>query len=215
MNNLDLSLYLVTDQGLSKGRSHEYIVEQAVKGGVTVVQLREKDISSREFYQLAKSLMTLLKPKGIPLIINDRLDIALAVDADGLHIGQSDIPYSVARKLLGKDKIIGLSVETIEQARMANSLDVDYIGLSPVFSTNTKLDINTPLELAGVKEVAGFTNHKTVAIGGINTENTGSVISCGADGVAVVSAIVSQDDPCRAAAELKTIIDKTKSLKLN
>lgn len=210
MNKFDLSLYLVTDQSLSKGRSLEYIVEEAVKGGVTIVQLREKDTSSREFYELAKSLMSLLKPLNIPLIINDRLDIALAVDADGLHIGQSDMPYPIARKLLGKDKIIGLSVESIEQAREANNLDVDYIGLSPVFSTNTKLDINTPLELSGIKEIASFTKHKTVAIGGINSLNTESVIVNGADGIAVVSAIVSQENPQEAALNLKTIIDKAR-----
>ncbi|MBI9053299.1 MAG: thiamine phosphate synthase [Bacteroidales bacterium] len=210
MNKFDLSLYLVTDQSLSKGRSHEYIVEEAVKGGVTMVQLREKDISSREFYELAKALKLVLKPLNIPLIINDRLDIALAVDADGLHIGQSDLPYSIARKLLGKDKIIGLSVETIEQAREVNNVDVDYIGLSPVFSTNTKLDINTPLELSGIKEIAGFTKHKTVAIGGINSLNAESVIASGADGIAVVSAIVSQENPQEAAFNLKTIIRKAR-----
>jgi thiamine-phosphate pyrophosphorylase len=154
--------------------------------------------------------MSLLKPLNIPLIINDRLDIALAVDADGLHIGQSDLPYPVARKLLGKDKIIGLSVETIKQAREANNVDVDYIGLSPVFSTNTKLDINTPLELSGVKEIASFTKHKTVAIGGINSLNTKSVIESGADGIAVVSAIVSQENPQEAASNLKAIIDNAK-----
>jgi len=208
MNNIDLSLYLVTDQGLSRGRSHEFIVTEAVKGGVTIVQLREKDISSREFYQLAKSLMSILKPLKIPLIINDRLDIALAVDADGLHIGQSDLPYSVARRIMGKDKIIGLSVETIEQAREANDLDVDYIGLSPVFSTNTKLDINTPLGLSGIQKIASFTNHKTVAIGGINSSNAQSIIASGADGIAVVSAIVSQDNPKEEASNLKEIVSK-------
>lgn len=209
-NEIDVSLYLVTDQKLSKGRSHEFIVAEAVKGGVTMVQLREKNISSREFYELAKSLRYILKPLHIPLIINDRLDIALAVDADGLHIGQSDLPYPIARKLLGSDKIIGLSVETIEQAREANKLDVDYIGLSPVFSTNTKLDINTPLELAGIKEIAGFTKHKTVAIGGINSLNAESVITSGADGIAVVSAIVAHENPQEAACNLKTIICRVK-----
>ena len=210
MKNFDISLYLVTDQGLSKGRTLEYIVEEAVKGGVTMVQLREKDISSREFYELAKSLMFILKPLSIPLIINDRLDIALAVNADGLHIGQGDLPYSIARKIMGKDKIIGLSVETIEQARDANSMDVDYIGLSPVFSTNTKLDINTPLGLSGVQEIAGFTKHKTVAIGGINSSNAESVIASGADGIAVVSAIVSHENPKEAAAILRSMIKKAK-----
>lgn len=210
MSDLDLSLYLVTDPGLSRGRSYEFMVEEAVKGGVTVVQLREKNLSSRKFYELAKSLTSLLKPMNIPLIINDRLDIALAVDADGLHIGQSDLPYHIARKLLGKDIIIGLSVETIEQAREANRLDVDYIGLSPVFSTNTKRDINRPLGLSGVKEIASFTKHKTVGIGGINNANAKSVIASGAHGVAVVSAIVSHDNPRKAASELKTIIDSAK-----
>jgi thiamine-phosphate pyrophosphorylase len=210
MKNLDLSLYLVTDQGLSKGRSHEFIVQEAIKGGVTIVQLREKDICSRDFYDLAKSLMSILKPLNIPLIINDRLDIALAVNADGLHIGQSDLPYHIARELLGKDKIIGLSVETIEQAREANCLDVDYIGLSPVFSTNTKLDINIPLGLSGIKEIASFTKHKTVAIGGINCSNAGDIIANGADGIAVVSAIVSHENPQKAASELKSIVAKAK-----
>ena len=113
MKDLDLSLYLVTDRSLSLNRPLEYIVEEAVKGGVTMVQLREKTCSSKEFYELAIRLKNCLKPFNIPLIINDRLDIALACDAEGLHIGQGDIPYDIARKLLGKDKIIGLSVENI------------------------------------------------------------------------------------------------------
>lgn len=210
MSKFDLSLYLVTDRSLSKGRSIEYIVEESVKGGVTIVQLREKNISTIEFYNIACSLKRLLAPHNIPLIINDRLDIAIASDADGLHIGQSDMPYEVVRKILGKDKIIGLSVETVEQAREANMLDVDYIGLSPVFSTNTKTDINTPLELEGIKEIASFTKHKTVAIGGINKANTSDIIKNGADGIAVVSAIISHDDPQSAAAELKTIVSAAK-----
>ncbi len=210
MNTFDLDLYLVTDPELSLGRSHEYIVSEAVKGGVTMVQLREKNITSRLFYQYAQSLMTLLKPLQIPLIINDRLDIALAVNADGLHIGQSDLPYSVARSLLGKDKIIGLSVETIEQARAANKLDVDYIGLSPVFSTQTKKDINTPLELEGVEEIMSFSKHPSVAIGGIHKGNAASIIQSGANGIAVVSAIVSQEDVQGAAKELRTIVNEAK-----
>lgn len=211
MNSFDLSLYLVTDRSLSKGRSIEHIVEEAVKGGVTIVQLREKNISTIEFYNIACSLKELLAPHNIPLIINDRLDIAIASNADGIHIGQSDMPYEVVRKILGKDKIIGLSVETIDQAREANKLDVDYIGLSPVFSTNTKTDINTPLELEGIKEIASFTKHKTVAIGGINKSNTGDIIKNGADGIAVVSAIVSNEDPRNAATELKSIINAARN----
>lgn len=206
----DLSLYLVTDGDLSKGRSHEFIVEQAVKGGVTLVQLREKNCSTREFYEIAKSLQSLLKPLHIPLIINDRLDIALAIDAAGLHIGQRDLPYAVVRKLLGNDKIIGLSVENMEQAQEAEKLDVDYIGLSPVFLTPTKQDANKPLGLAGIKAIAAFTTHKTVAIGGIKATNAATILAQGVDGIAVVSAIVSHENPQEAAANLKSIIAQTR-----
>lgn len=208
MNKCDVRLYLVTDRGLSRGRSHEYIVEEAVKGGVTMVQLREKDVSTREFYHLAKRLREILVPKGIPLIINDRLDIALAIDADGLHIGQSDLPYEEARRILGMDKIIGLSVENLDQARDANKLDVDYIGLSPVFATPTKTDTSKPLGLEGVEQISRITRHKTVGIGGINQKNAGDIIRSGADGIAVVSAIVASDDPAKAAAELKRKVTK-------
>ncbi|NWJ49259.1 MAG: thiamine phosphate synthase [Bacteroidetes bacterium] len=206
MDTFDLSLYLVTDQSLSKGRSVEWIVEQAVMGGVTMVQLREKNISTLDFLNKAIALKKLLSLYGIPLIINDRLDIALASDADGLHIGQSDMPYQIAREILGYDKIIGLSVETITQAEEANLLDVDYIGLSPVFSTNTKTDINTPLGLEGIATIASFSHHPMVAIGGINVENTPEIIKAGAHGVAVVSAIVSADNVKTAAQQLKRVI---------
>lgn len=210
MNKIDLSLYLVTDRELSRGRSVEEITEQAVKGGATVIQLREKDTPTLEFYNTACSLKRLLKPYGIPLIINDRLDIALAADADGIHIGQSDLPYETVRRILGKDKIIGLSVETMQQAKDANLLDVDYIGISPVFSTNTKKDIKQPFELEGIRKIASFTNHPTVAIGGINKNNTADIIKSGADGIAVVSAIVSADNPKDAARELRDIVDNAK-----
>lgn len=206
MDSFDLSLYLVTDDSLSKGRSVEWIVEQAVLGGVTMVQLREKNITTLDFLEKAIALKKILTPYGIPLIINDRLDIALAADADGLHIGQSDMPYAIAREMLGYDKIIGLSVETIEQAKDANLWDVDYIGLSPVFSTNTKTDINTPLGLEGIERIASFSRHPMVAIGGINVKNTPSILKAGAHGVAVVSAIVAADDVKGAAAAFKKVI---------
>jgi len=203
MTNFDLALYLVTDRSLSKGRSIEWIVEQAVQGGVTMVQLREKNCSTSDFIALAIRLKHILSSYRVPLIINDRVDVVLAADAEGLHIGQSDMPYPVARRLLGYSKIIGLSVETIDQARDANLLDVDYIGISPVFTTETKSDINTPLGVEGIKTIASFTKHRMVGIGGIQTENIQAVISAGAEGVAVVSAIVSADDPAKAASLLK------------
>lgn len=205
-NQIDLSLYLVTDRTLSLGRPIEYVVEQAIKGGVTAVQLREKDCTTKEFYELAISLKKILKPYKVPLIINDRIDIALACDADGLHIGQSDMPYPIARQLLGKNKIIGLSVESIEDAIEADQLNIDYIGISPVFSTHTKTDIATPLGIEGVRKITEICHHPSVGIGGINLNNAADIIAAGAKGIAIVSAIMSANDPLKAATELKQII---------
>lgn len=208
----DLSVYLVTDRDLSLNRSLLDVVTQAVEGGVTMVQLREKSCSSLSFYQEAKALKELLEESGIPLIINDRVDIALAVGA-GLHIGQSDLPYEVARKLMGDEAIIGLSVETYEDAIKANEMDVDYIGLSPVFDTQTKRDIHTPLLLEGVSKIAAISKHPMVGIGGIHLENVDQVIEAGADGVAVVSAIVSQKDIKQATQALVKAVNEAKNRK--
>lgn len=203
----DLSLYLVTDRELSLGRSLEEVVTEAVKGGVTIVQLREKDASTGEFIALAQRLMAVLKPLGIPLIINDRVDVALAVDADGVHIGQSDMPYAIARKLLGPNKIIGLSVENFDDLHAANQLDVDYIGISPVYGTPTKTDTAEPFGLEGLRKAMQLSVHPAVAIGGMNRNTVADVMAAGADGVAVVSAICSAESPAAAASELKNIID--------
>ncbi|QIK59169.1 thiamine phosphate synthase [Dysgonomonas sp. HDW5A] len=210
MKSFDLSLYLVTDRSLSLGRSLESVVAQAVEGGVTMVQLREKDCSTLEFYQQAMLLKECLHPYSIPLIINDRLDIALACDAEGLHIGQSDMPYDIARKLLGKDKIIGLSVECLQDAVDANELDVDYIGISPVFGTPTKTDTAPALGLEGIREIVKISRHPAVGIGGINQANAADIIEAGADGISVVSAIMSASDPKQAAFQLMNIIQKSK-----
>ena len=206
VNPFDLSLYLVTDRPLSGGRDMAWIVREAAAGGVTMVQLREKECSTAEFIQLARELKAALAPLGIPLIINDRVDVALAVDADGVHIGQSDMPYATARKLLGSDKIIGLSVETMDEVIAANALDVDYIGISPVYATPTKTDTLTPFGLDGVDEVMRCSRHRCVAIGGMNRDTVGEVIAHGVEGVAVVSAIVAAPSPREAATELAEII---------
>lgn len=206
----DLSLYLVTDRSLSLGRSLVEVVEEAVKGGVTMVQLREKDCSSLEFYQEATALKRLLKPYKIPLIINDRLDIALACDAEGLHIGQSDLPFSIARQLLGENKIIGLSVECLKDAQEANKLDVDYIGISPVFSTPTKTDTAMAVGIEGVRKITLQSVHPAVGIGGINKNNAEDIIKAGAEGISVVSAIMSAHEPSRSAQELLTIVKQSK-----
>ncbi|MBN1408490.1 MAG: thiamine phosphate synthase [Calditrichaceae bacterium] len=208
MKEFDPALYLVTDQKLSKGRPVEYIVEQAVKGGVSMVQLREKDCSTLDFVSMAIQLKKLLTSYHVPLIINDRLDVALASDADGLHIGQDDMPYVIARKIFGYGKIIGLSVENMEQAKEANKLDVDYIGLSPVFVTGTKPELVNALGLAGVREITSFSKHKAIAIGGISAQNAADVLRAGATGLAVVSAISSADDPMKAANEIRQKVDE-------
>ena len=202
-----LKLYLVTDRELSLGRSLEEVVSEAVKGGVTVVQLREKDASTGEFIELARRLMKLLKPLRIPLIINDRVDVALAVDADGVHIGQSDMSYEDARRLLGPDKIIGLSVESFEDIEAANALDVDYIGISPVYGTPTKTDTAEPFGLEGLRKAAQMSAHPTVAIGGMNASTIAEVMAAGTDGVAVVSAICSAENIRKATSDLRAIVE--------
>ncbi|MCC8154368.1 MAG: thiamine phosphate synthase [Tannerellaceae bacterium] len=208
MKKEDLALYLVTDRSLLSGRSLEEVVGEAVRGGVTMVQLREKACSSREFYELAFALKRVLTPYEVPLIINDRVDIALACDAGGLHIGQQDLPYPVVRKLLGKNKIIGLSVENLRDVEEANSWDVDYIGISPVFSTPTKTDTAAPVGLKGIEAITRLSVHPSVGIGGIHPGNAADIIRAGANGIAVVSAIMSAPEPYKAASGLKEIINQ-------
>ena len=197
-----LRLYLVTDRGLAMGRDMLDIVREAVAGGVTMVQLREKDCPMRDFVALGRELVALLRPLGVPLIINDRVDVALACDADGVHIGQSDMPFDIARRLLGPDRIIGLSVESMDDIVAANALDVDYVGVSPVFATSTKTDTARPFGLDGLREAVRLSVHPTVAIGGMNARTAADVMACGTDGIAVVSAIVSAESPREAAREL-------------
>ena len=201
-----LKLYLVTDRELSRGRTLEEVVSEAVAGGITIVQLREKDASTGEFVELAMRLKEMLKPYKVPLIINDRVDVALAVDADGVHIGQSDMAYKDARRLLGPDKIIGLSVESFSDIEAANALDVDYIGISPVYGTPTKTDTAEPFGLEGLRKAVEMSVHPAVAIGGMNAATIAEVMAAGADGVAVVSAICSADNIRKATSELRSIV---------
>ena len=205
---IDYSLYLVTDRSLSKGRPTAEIVAAAVAGGVSCIQLREKSCGTREFLNEALALQPLLKSRNIPLIINDRLDIALAIEADGVHLGQSDMPIGMARKIAGNSLIIGISAESVDDALRAEQEGADYIGISPVFSTPTKTDIAPPLGLEGVRQIRALVDIPLVGIGGINSDNAESVLAAGADGIAVVSAIVSAADPAGAAKKLKTLIDQ-------
>lgn len=200
-------VYLVTDRGLCRNRSLLDVVLQAVQGGAACVQLREKELSTREFVEEAIAVKKLLLPFHVPLIINDRIDIALACDADGVHIGQEDMPYWMARRLMGEKAIIGLSVETWEDVEASEKLDVNYIGVSPVFATPTKTDTKEPWGLAGLKKIKAYSRHPLVAIGGINESNAGAAVRAGADGLAVVSAICSADDPAIATVNLRKMFD--------
>lgn len=199
MNNINYKLYLVTDRKIIGERDFLWAIEQAILGGATIVQLREKDLSTLQFYTVARDVKELTSKYNIPLIINDRLDIALAVDADGLHIGQDDMPLEIARKLLGKDKIIGLSTSTIEEAKLAEEQGADYIGVGAIFPTTTKNDADA-VSLEQLKQIKDSVKIPVVAIGGINEENYRLPMSCGIDGIAVISAILSKRD-IKAATE--------------
>lgn len=203
-NQINYSLYLVTDRGLLGGKDLVTTVEQAVRGGVTVVQVREKNLSSREFLEIALAVKAVTDKYKVPLIINDRADIALAVDAAGLHIGQDDLPLEAARKLLGVNKIIGVSTATLEEALLAQNQGADYLGVGAIFPTNTKDDADS-VSLTQLQAIKGAVHIPVVAIGGINGDNLNSVVRTGVDGSAVVSAIIAAQDPYEAACKLCAI----------
>jgi thiamine-phosphate pyrophosphorylase len=207
----DLSLVLVTDRGLAAGRPLGDLVRAAVRGGVTAVQLREKDCPAREFLDIGRGLRDICRRLKVPFIVNDRADLALLLDADGIHVGQEDLPPAEARRLLGPDALIGLSVETVDQARAAEDDDVDYLGVSPIFATPTKTDTRGAWGLAGLAELRGRTRRALVAIGGINAGNAAAVVKAGADGIAVVSAVCAASDPERAARELRHAVEAARA----
>ncbi|MEA2013711.1 MAG: thiamine phosphate synthase [Thermodesulfobacteriota bacterium] len=199
-------LYLVTDRGLCGDRSLEDVILRSVTGGARYVQIREKDQSTRDFIEEAVRIKHILGPFRVPLIINDRVDVALAIKAEGVHVGQDDMPYEMARSLMGPDAIIGLSVETWEDVEKAEILDCDYIGVSPVFDTPTKTDTKGAWGLEGLAGIKAFSSHRLVAIGGINASNAAQVTAAGADSLAVISGICAASDPKAASRELSTII---------
>lgn len=200
----------VTDERITDDEDFFSILEGSLKGGASIIQLREKSLNTRSFYQRAIKAKNLCDRYQIPLIINDRLDIALVVDAAGLHLGQKDLPIQVARKLLGPNKIIGLSVSNEQQALESNHLMVDYIGLSPVFSTSTKTkDLDHPSGLEGLRMISQISNKPIVSIGGIDKTNAADVIRNGSNGIAVVSAISKEANPKAATEELKKIVCQT------
>lgn len=214
-NRADYRLYLVTDRNCLQQQTLEQAVEQAILGGVTLVQLREKAIASKAFYERALRIKAICHHYNVPLLINDRVDIALAVEADGVHIGQSDLPCRVVRQLLGKDKIIGVSARTVQQAIQAQADGADYLGVGAMFATSTKKDAQT-VTIASLTKIRQAVTIPIIAIGGINhttlpalqqalqaaDTSMGDMI----DGVAVVSAILGQKDVKLASEQLKNMI---------
>jgi thiamine-phosphate pyrophosphorylase len=208
----DFSLYLVTDKTLAGGRAMTGIVQAAVAGGVRAVQLRDKTASSRELLRQARLLKTLLAPSGVPLIVNDRLDVALAAGAEGVHLGQGDLPCAAARQLAGRAFLLGVSVSTVEEAIQAEGDGANYLGISPVFDTPTKTDAPAAVGLGGLQRIRRAVRLPLIAIGGINAGNASQVIRAGADGLAVVSAIMSAPDPCAAARALVAEVARGRDL---
>lgn len=198
-------LYLVTDDQQDL-ETLKFVVEKAVAGGVTMVQVREKHGDVRAFIERAEAVKSVLAGTGVPLIINDRVDVALAVDADGLHLGQSDMPATIARKLIGSDKILGLSIETEQQLQEADDLPIDYIGLSALFETQTKTNLKKYWGYEGIKLALETTKLPIVGIGGINESNIPRLVETGIHGLALVSAICHAEDPKKATQYLLNLM---------
>ena len=205
MKNIDLSLYLVTDKS-DDVEKFLNTIEEAIKGGVTVVQIREKTAETFDFYNVALQVKEITTKYNVPLIINDRVDVALAIDADGVHVGQSDMPCDVTRKLIGEDKILGVSAATIDEARKAEEDGADYIGTGAVFPTATKDDAPS-ITKQDLKDVVDSISIPVVAIGGITLENASQLKDTGIAGLSVVSAIMSAENPKKASQDLLNIFN--------
>jgi thiamine-phosphate pyrophosphorylase len=203
-------LYVITDEQVGRGRSHLQIAEAAILGGADVLQLRDKESSGGRLFRVALQLRKLTREAKVPLIVNDRLDIALAVDADGVHLGQADLPASVARNIMGSGRILGVSAETVAEAVAAEKDGADYLGVGPVFDARgTKPDAGEPQGLELIANVRRHCRLPIVAIGGIDADNARKVLEAGADAVAVISAIAAADDIEEAARRMKGILEGT------
>ena len=202
-------LYVVTDEGLSRGKTHAEIALEAVAGGADVIQLRDKDMDSASLYEAACEIAEICKGKAL-FFVNDRLDIALAAGADGVHVGQSDLPADIVRKIVPKDFLIGVSVGSVDEAKKAVADGADYVAVSPVFSTASKSDAGAGHGLDTARAICESVSVPVVGIGGLNKENIPEVIKAGIDGIAVISAVVSQEDISASAAELSAIIAEAK-----
>jgi thiamine-phosphate pyrophosphorylase len=209
MPPIDYTLYLVTDRALMSAPTLEQAVAEAIRGGCTVIQLREKALASLEFYKMAVNIKRITDAYRIPLIVNDRVDIALAVDAAGVHIGQSDLPASVARRLIGPQKILGVSASNMEEAVKAERDGADYLGVGAMWATGTKNDAKL-VSMAELRQIRESVTIPLVAIGGINETTVPRFKGVGIDGISVVSAVIASADIAVAAGRLKTLFLKTR-----
>jgi thiamine-phosphate pyrophosphorylase len=211
---VDLRLYAIVDPQSAGSHGLPYLARAAVGGGATLVQLRDKLSDTRRLVEEARAIKAMLEPTGVPLLINDRVDVALAAGADGVHVGQDDMSVKDARRLLGSKAVIGLSIKTIAQAEAAPTDLVDYVGIGGVFASTSKDNPDPPIGIYGLARIAGVFRQRApklplVAIAGINASNAKDVIDAGADGIAVISALSLQTDPAAAARKLRSIVDAT------
>ncbi|RCK54125.1 thiamine-phosphate synthase [Thalassospira profundimaris] len=207
----DLSLYLVLDPDLCRDHSMLETTMAAIRGGATMVQLRHKTASTREFIEIGRALRAAMAGSGVPLIVNDNIEAAIAIDAHGLHVGQDDMPAEMARQKLGKDKILGLSIESEAVARKIDKSVIDYVGIGPVFATSTKPDHKPAIGFEGLAHLTTLCNLPSVAIGGVKQEHVTDVLESGADGLAVVSAICGQKNPETATRQLADAIKNARA----
>jgi len=207
---MNLDLYVVTDETVAGGRAHEEIARMALAGGADVIQLRDKRMSGRELLTTGRRISALTKASGALFMVNDRLDIALACGADGVHLGQGDLRVDTARELAPRNFIIGVSVGSVEEARSAFAEGADYVAVSPVFATNSKNNAGPGHGLALIIRIRQETRAPVIAIGGVDETNVREVLSAGADGVAVISAVVGKQDIEQAARNIREIIREAK-----
>jgi thiamine-phosphate pyrophosphorylase len=210
MIRFDLSLYVITDSTIARGRPTEEIVAAAIRGGATMIQLREKTWAARDLVQVGHRLLAITRPTGVPLIVNDRVDVALAIDADGVHVGQDDIPVPVARRLLGPDKVVGTSAGTVEEAKQAELDGADYVGVGSIFATASKSDAGDAIGPDALRRIREAIHIPIVAIGGLTASNAPAAIGAGAQGVAVISSVVGAADVASAARMLAEVVRAAK-----
>lgn len=207
----DWSVYVITDRPAAGDRSLTEVVRAAVAGGATAVQLREKRATAREIIELGRLLHRISREADVPLIVNDRVDVALALNAEGVHVGQEDMPAPLARTLIGPDRILGVSAGSVEEARRAEEDGADYLGVGDVYGTPSKPDAGVPIGIEGIRQIAQAVTIPVVGIGGITVENVAPVIRAGAVGVAVISAVLGAPDPEDAARRLADAVRGAKS----